>query len=280
MRLGAYVAELEPGSQVAERLRRARSSPSATATATSSTRVTAAASRAAGFVCSGTSPDGRLVEFIELRGPPVLGRHPGPPRVQEPPRAPGAAVPGVRRGRAGPGRGPQPAPARPRRRAPGSPARRSTPGRDAPAARDASGFRHLERATSSTRATSSRWPSGTFEAPDGSTFEREIVHHPGAVSVVPLHDDGTVTLVRQYRAALDGDLLEIPAGKRDVAGEPPELHRRRASWSRRSACGPAGWSCWPSSSTPPGSATSTRGSSSAPSLPTWPPTCRASRSST
>jgi ADP-ribose pyrophosphatase len=68
---------------------------------------------------------------------------------------------------------------------------------------------------------------GTFEAPDGSTFEREIVHHPGAVSVVPLHDDGTVTLVRQYRAALDLDLLEIPAGKCDVVGEPPELTATR-----------------------------------------------------
>lgn len=64
-------------------------------------------------------------------------------------------------------------------------------------------------------------------APDGSAFEREVVRHPGAVSVVPLHDDGTVTLVRQYRAALDIDLLEIPAGKRDVAGEGPELTAAR-----------------------------------------------------
>jgi ADP-ribose pyrophosphatase len=64
---------------------------------------------------------------------------------------------------------------------------------------------------------------GTFEAPDGSSFTRDIVHHPGAVSVVPLHADGTVTLVRQYRAALDVELLEIPAGKRDVPGEAPEL---------------------------------------------------------
>jgi len=41
------------------------------------------------------------------------------------------------------------------------------------------------------------------------------------VSVVPLHADGTVTLVRQYRSALDDDLLEIPAGRRDVDGEAP-----------------------------------------------------------
>jgi 8-oxo-dGTP pyrophosphatase MutT (NUDIX family) len=63
---------------------------------------------------------------------------------------------------------------------------------------------------------------GTFESPDGERFERELVHHPGAVVVVPLHADGRVTLVRQYRAALDADMLEVPAGKRDVEGEPPE----------------------------------------------------------
>ena len=63
---------------------------------------------------------------------------------------------------------------------------------------------------------------GTFVDPDGGTFERDVVHHPGAVSVVPLLDDGDVLLVRQYRAAIDRDLLEIPAGKRDVEDEPPE----------------------------------------------------------
>jgi 8-oxo-dGTP pyrophosphatase MutT (NUDIX family) len=61
------------------------------------------------------------------------------------------------------------------------------------------------------------------EAPDGERYDRDVVHHPGAVAVVPLHADGSVTLVRQYRAPLQGDLLEIPAGKRDVPGEPPEL---------------------------------------------------------
>ncbi|MCU0310342.1 MAG: NUDIX hydrolase [Acidimicrobiales bacterium] len=67
----------------------------------------------------------------------------------------------------------------------------------------------------------------SFAAPDGSHFTREVVRHPGAVSVVPLHADGTVTLVRQYRAALDRELLEIPAGKRDVPGEPPEITAER-----------------------------------------------------
>jgi 8-oxo-dGTP pyrophosphatase MutT (NUDIX family) len=68
--------------------------------------------------------------------------------------------------------------------------------------------------------------TGTFEAPDGSTFERDIVHHPGAVSVVPVDGD-EVVLVRQYRAAIDDALLEIPAGKRDKEGEDPETVARR-----------------------------------------------------
>ena len=61
----------------------------------------------------------------------------------------------------------------------------------------------------------------SFTAPDGQEFTREIVRHPGAVSVVALHDDGTVVLERQFRAALGRNLLEIPAGKLDIAGEDP-----------------------------------------------------------
>lgn len=70
--------------------------------------------------------------------------------------------------------------------------------------------------------------TGTFRSPDGSTFERDVVHHPGAVSVVPVIDEGTaVLLVRQYRAAVDRALLEIPAGKRDIDGEAPDVTARR-----------------------------------------------------
>ena len=58
---------------------------------------------------------------------------------------------------------------------------------------------------------------GEYEAPDGSRMLRDVVHHPGAVAVVPV-DGNEVVLVRQYRAALDAELLEIPAGKRDVDG--------------------------------------------------------------
>ena len=58
----------------------------------------------------------------------------------------------------------------------------------------------------------------TFEARDGATFTRELVRHPGAVGVVAIDGDDVV-LVRQYRASLERELLEIPAGKLDVEGE-------------------------------------------------------------
>ena len=63
--------------------------------------------------------------------------------------------------------------------------------------------------------------------PAGKPFDRFVIRHPGAVTVVPLHDDGTVTLVRQYRAAVDAMVLEIPAGTRDKDGESPEDTGRR-----------------------------------------------------
>ncbi|MEO5679361.1 MAG: NUDIX hydrolase [Acidimicrobiales bacterium] len=68
---------------------------------------------------------------------------------------------------------------------------------------------------------------GTFAAPDGTEFQRDVVHHPGWVAVVPLTDDGHVVCVRQYRAAVGTWLLEVPAGICDVDGEAPEVTARR-----------------------------------------------------
>lgn len=66
-----------------------------------------------------------------------------------------------------------------------------------------------------------------IETPEGARLEREVVRHPGAVAVLPLHDDMSVTLVRQYRAALDATMWEIPAGLRDVDAEPRQLTAER-----------------------------------------------------
>ena len=53
-----------------------------------------------------------------------------------------------------------------------------------------------------------------------------MVRHPGAVAVVAVDGDDVV-LVRQFRAALERDMLELPAGKLDVPGEPLDAAARR-----------------------------------------------------
>jgi ADP-ribose pyrophosphatase len=52
-------------------------------------------------------------------------------------------------------------------------------------------------------------------------YQRETVHHPGSAVIVPIFDDATIALVRQYRHPAVRYLLEVPAGtlKR---GEAPE----------------------------------------------------------
>jgi 8-oxo-dGDP phosphatase len=56
--------------------------------------------------------------------------------------------------------------------------------------------------------------------PDGSQAARELVEHPGAVAILALDEDDRVLLIRQYRHPVGAELWEIPAGLRDVAGEP------------------------------------------------------------
>ncbi|MBK5276821.1 MAG: NUDIX hydrolase [Desulfuromonadales bacterium] len=48
----------------------------------------------------------------------------------------------------------------------------------------------------------------------------QIIRHPGGAGVLPVHDDGTVSLIRQLRPAIDRVILEIPAGRLSP-GEPP-----------------------------------------------------------
>ncbi len=56
--------------------------------------------------------------------------------------------------------------------------------------------------------------------PGGTVARRDIVEHPGAVGVVVLDADDRVLLIRQYRHSVAEVLWEIPAGIRDIAGEP------------------------------------------------------------
>jgi ADP-ribose pyrophosphatase len=83
--------------------------------------------------------------------------------------------------------------------------------------------------------TTTRWRAGFLVldeahvvSQDGEEFTRSVVRHPGAVVVVPVERDRThALLVRQFRAAIGDDLLEVVAGKRDVDGEPPEVTAQR-----------------------------------------------------
>lgn len=50
----------------------------------------------------------------------------------------------------------------------------------------------------------------------------QVIRHPGGAGVLPLHDDGSVSLIRQLRPAVDAFLLEVPAGRLGP-GEPPLL---------------------------------------------------------
>jgi 8-oxo-dGTP pyrophosphatase MutT (NUDIX family) len=55
---------------------------------------------------------------------------------------------------------------------------------------------------------------------DGSRVERRVVvEHPGAVVLVPVLATRRVVMVRQFRASVEREMLELPAGKRDVPGE-------------------------------------------------------------
>lgn len=60
----------------------------------------------------------------------------------------------------------------------------------------------------------------TVQLPNGVTIDLETIRHPGAAAVVPMKDDGTVVLIRQFRHAAGGFIYEIPAGKLSPGEDP------------------------------------------------------------
>jgi len=64
------------------------------------------------------------------------------------------------------------------------------------------------------------------ELPNGVTSDLEIIRHPGGAAIIAVNVAGEVCLLRQFRHAVDGWLLELPAGKRDD-GEQPLLTAQR-----------------------------------------------------
>ncbi len=61
---------------------------------------------------------------------------------------------------------------------------------------------------------------------DGREHVREIVRHPGAVTIVPVLNDGRICLIENYRIAVDRVLLELPAGTREPDEPPAETALR------------------------------------------------------
>ncbi len=100
-------------------------------------------------------------------------------------------------------------------------------------------MREEERADKTGRIESRRVYSGKIISldvdvvrfPDGSVGELEMIRHPGASAIVPFlsdpsGEDPQVLMIRQYRYAAEGYLLEIPAGRLDPGEDPRDCARR------------------------------------------------------
>lgn len=59
-----------------------------------------------------------------------------------------------------------------------------------------------------------------YAPPGGLAFVRDIVRHPGAVTILPVLNDGGIVFVRNVRVAVDDALLELPAGKLERGEDP------------------------------------------------------------
>ena len=218
MRLGSYQAALLPGSKVAQAYGTLGVTERHRHRFEFNNRFKGRL-EAAGLVCSGSSPDGRLVEFIELPDHPFwVGTQAHPEFKSRPDRA------------------------HPLFRELVAAALERAEGREP----------HLldldHRLLSGPVASFSR--VSDVEVFQGWLFTVSEVGRrrprrralrplrrpsPGAVTVVPVHDDRRVTLVRQYRASVDRMVLETPAGTCDVARRSARGRRRGASWPRRPA---------------------------------------------
>jgi ADP-ribose pyrophosphatase len=62
--------------------------------------------------------------------------------------------------------------------------------------------------------------------PNGAHSEREYIRHPGAVVILPVLDDGSILIERQYRYPLDQVFYEFPAGKIDPGEDHLECAKR------------------------------------------------------
>lgn len=62
--------------------------------------------------------------------------------------------------------------------------------------------------------------------PTGANVDLDLIRHPGASAMVPMPDEKTVVLVKQYRHAVGGFIWEIPAGTLDPEETPQHCAQR------------------------------------------------------
>ena len=80
-------------------------------------------------------------------------------------------------------------------------------------------MKHLEEETLSSKQVFSgnylKVERDEVKGPDGKTYSREYILHPGAAMMIPVLDNGNLIMIYQYRHAVKQVFLEFPAGKRD-----------------------------------------------------------------
>lgn len=62
--------------------------------------------------------------------------------------------------------------------------------------------------------------------PNGNKADREIVEHLGGVCIIAIADNNKILLVEQFRKPIEGNLLELPAGKLEKNEDPLECAKR------------------------------------------------------
>ena len=86
----------------------------------------------------------------------------------------------------------------------------------------------MQKRNSSTLFKGTVFDIEQFEAEisDKGWHQFQVIRHPGGVGVLPVHDDSTVTLIRQPRPAVKIQLMELPAGRLDPEEGPEACGRR------------------------------------------------------
>lgn len=68
--------------------------------------------------------------------------------------------------------------------------------------------------------------TGKRRFPNGQEHDVEIVRHAPSVVLIPIEEDGRVVIVKQYRAPLDRDMWELPAGRLNDGESAEEAAKR------------------------------------------------------